>query len=205
MIDQTEATVNTSIKSSLVSEADKAVLAMFGYKFRERDYQNIYFFMPESKSCFLDEKQADDLVKTLLDSYPNSASPASRPQWVTDVLLGIEEKKAEWKDKFSYGLPRGFKFKFPLDSAVTPDRIFQGMLRKPENSGKDRLDMIEIMGCYRSGSSNMAAYSTGGWVTIITPQSILSESTQSIADKLRQSILNNQTKRSNGFGLERSI
>lgn len=171
MSDIDQATVNTYIPHALVTEADKAVLAQFGYQSEDAGTDGLYFFMPEEKQPMPDGGELAALKDAIEQSYPDKKT---RPEWTEGVFFALKEQGQE---PFA-----------SLGDYVEAEEIFQAMLRKPENRGPGQITEIEIMGCYHHTGGKMPMNTFGGWVMLITADNVLSESTLNMAFKLRETI-----------------
>lgn len=157
-----QCTVEPFIPEGLVTELELALLDGFGFRHEKDGKDRLYFFAEES----VNNEFYGAIERDVLEQ---DTSPLAKR--IRDYLVksGLDNDTAPIEE-----LP---------SNVVTWEGVFQTVLSKPENRGKDRIKEVVAKAAFTC--SKMRPGEFGGWVTYITPKVVKSDGTHGLLDRLR--------------------
>jgi hypothetical protein len=162
------ATVNTKIPARLLSEADLLVLSGFGFESEDALGNKLYLYAEDGTRAGneFEVEVWPELVSMLDTAYPPEAP---RPEWVGALLAHLVQ----------YGQDDEHQMTVDMESmGVSWEGVLQGILSKPQNTGEDAIDAIEVMAGYWCDKARAGEF--GGWAVRITRDDIQSACTSTL-------------------------
>ncbi len=167
------ATVQPYIPDRLVTPLEEELLRGFGFGNEPVNGEKTYFFAEDS-TC-------DEFFGYSID-----------PKLLKDDPSPIAKRLRDYYKKEGIKVDGEAEVQLPSDLMSWPD-IFQTILRKPENKGKDAIDEIVVMAGYYCDKLRPGEF--GGWVLRVTKNCIQKKGTYIILDEMRKRTLPRRKKR----------
>jgi len=162
-------TVLTKIPFDLTNSSDLSLLKAFGVNWEDCEKDHTRYFFSEGSLAELSLESPEAFLGQLTSDYSDNES---RPYWVTQLVTELKGKDID-------------DVHIDLDSVkISWEDIFRGILNKKENTRKDPLVAIEVMGSY--GCSKVTPGAFVGWAIRITKDRVLSAGVEDILRKMRK-------------------
>jgi len=170
-----QSVVQPSLPGWMVDKADRLALEGLGYTFEEDGY-NWYLFAAEGENSAASGTNPNDWLAVADECYPDGVE---RPAWMVKLVVHVRGVRAK-----NPSLLNMVAADWDLDWTAIPlsgSDIFQGLLRKPVNTGELAVKEITVEGSFTC--SRMMPDGFGGWVERITAKGIRYDSTKEILER----------------------
>lgn len=157
-----QCTVEPFIPERLVTELELVLLDGFGFRYEKDGKDRLYFFAEES----VNNEFYGTIEREVLEQDTSPLAKRIR-DYLVEAELDNDTAPIE-------ELP---------SNVVTWEYVFQTVLSKPENRGKDRIKEVVAKAAFTC--SKMRPGEFGGWVAYITPEVVKSDGTHGLLDRLR--------------------
>ncbi|ADC73171.1 hypothetical protein TK90_2684 (plasmid) [Thioalkalivibrio sp. K90mix] len=137
-------TILQTIPDRLLNDLDHRVLREMGATI-EKTHDGSHYLCMEDYSVdfwFIEPERLPEIIGLFQDCYPE---PEKAPKWVERLLE--EVRRIQKIDELHPGDPQTLEIDFN-EVGVDWHDVLQSLLEKPENTGPDRLDAIEIKAAY---------------------------------------------------------